>query len=230
MYLYQIKDNDLEVYKIKASRRLKEYKEEQMKKIPLEGRIMDVKTNDFSRNRDNLENAKDVINYYRFVYNHYDSDFGTSDYSQINRINIYSSSREIETCKKVIKDYISQKNSCGKVLEVQNSKEPSINFLLLTEPYYEHCFNDSYMRNIICLPKSLYLLELFLQERFELLEDEDIREILELFDVEGLVKKINYEDIKELKKYNLIRKKELKKMERKTENSEKVLRLLNTQQ
>lgn len=227
MYLYKNQDGYLEIHKIKASRRLKDYKEDEINKIPFEKRVMDIETNDYSSKSENLENAIDVISYYKFVYDYYDRDFHTSEYSRIDGINEYSSSKEIENAKKVLNNYFHEKNSCGKVLEVNNSKDLMIKYLLLTEPFYSHCSRDSYMRNIICLPRSLYLLELFLQERFDTLKDEEIMEILKLFDDEGLVKKMNYEEIKELRDYDLISKKQFKKIERGIEKSEKVLSLLN---
>ena len=107
------------------------------------------------------------------------------------------------------------------------SRDEYVNYLLLTEPYHTHKGRESYMENIICLPKSLYLLELFLQEKFDLLTDDDIQEILKLFDVEGLVKKSSYEELKELRKFDVISKKEFKTIERGIEKSEKVLRLIN---
>lgn len=227
MYLYQRNNDDLEIYKIKTTRRLCDYKKEEMSKIPLEMRVMDVETNDFSKNRTNLENAEERIDYYKFVYDYYDSDFHTSDYSRVNRINNYSNSNEIKEIRKVLDNYYFQKKTSGKVLEVTRSNDEYINYLLLTKPYYAHYNRESYVSDIICLPKSLYLLELFLQERFDLLNDDDIKEILKLYDVEGLVKRSSYEEIKELKKFDIISKKELKKIERKIVNSEKVLKLIN---
>lgn len=227
MYLYQRKNNDLEIIKIKASKKIGEYKETEMSKIPFEMRVMDIETNDFSKKSDNLENAEDSISYYKFVYDHYDSDFHTSEYSRIYRLDKFSSSTEIKNCKKVLDKYYHQKKSNGKVLEVINSSDEYINYLLLTEPHYSHSSRESLMENIICLPKSLYLLELFIQEKFDLLTNDDIAEILKLYEIEGLVKKSNFEELEELKKLNLISKNEFKKIERKIEKSEKVLSLIN---
>ncbi len=227
MYLYQMKDENVEIYKIISTRRLCSYKEAEMDKIPFEMRVMDVITNDFSRGRDNLENAEDSISYFKFVYNYVDRDFNTCDYSKVYRINEYSSSKEIKEAKRIVSDYSSQKKSVGKVLEVNSSKDEYINYLLLTRSCYTHHGRESYMSDIICLPKSLYLLELFLQQRFDLLTDEDISEILKLYDIEGLVKKISLEELQDLRKYNIISKKEFKKIENKIGKSEKVLRLIN---
>lgn len=227
MYLYQRKNDDLEIIKIKATRRLCDYKKEEMNKIPFEMRVMDVETNDFSKKSTNLENAEDSIGYYRFVYDNYDSDFHTSEFSRIYRLDEFSNSNEIKCCKKILDEYYHQKKSSSKVLEVTHSRDEYINYLLLTREHYTHSSRESCMENIICLPKSLYLLELFLQEKFDLLTDEEIKEILKLFDMEGLVKKSSYEELKELRKFDIISKKEFKKIERGIEKSEKVLRLIN---
>lgn len=227
MYLYQMKDENVEIYKIVSTRRLCSYKESEMDKIPFEMRVMDVVTNDFSEGGDNLENAEGSIRYSKFVYNYVDRDFNSCDYSKFYRIDKYSNSKEIKEAQKVVSDYSSQKKSMGKVLEVKSSKDEYIKYLLLTKACYTHHGRESYMRDIICLPKSLYLLELFLQQKFDLLADEDIFEILKLYDIEGLVKKISFEELQELRKYNLISKKELQKIENKIGKSEKVLKLIN---
>lgn len=226
MYLYQRKNDDLEIYKIKATKKLCDYKKAEMNNIPFEMRVMDVKTNDFSKKSTNLENAGNSINYYNFVYDNYDSDFHTSEYSRIYRINEYSDSSDIDCCKEVLNEYYHQKKASGKILEVMNSKDQYINYLLLTRDCFRHGKYESYMEDIICLPKSLYLLELFLQESFDSLSDDELKEILKLYDIEGLVKKISFKEVKELRKFDIITKKELNKIERKIEESEKVLSLI----
>ena len=79
--------------------------------------------------------------------------------------------------------------------------------------------------SVINLPESLYLLELLLREKFELLNDKNIQEQLKLFDI-SCVDSFSLGTLDKLNGYGMINDESMKEIDRKIEQSEKILKLI----
>lgn len=114
-----------------------------------------------------------------------------------------------------------------KMITTYSNEKQIIHYLLITSTYeLESLSSHVVMRNIISIPKSLYLLQLLNQEKISEIGSENIDNLLELFDFS--VYPINTTPLEYLEKafkYNLIDD-SIDNINQKLENSQKILRKL----
>lgn len=89
------------------------------------------------------------------------------------------------------------------IIGIDNKKKHTGSlYMLATEPYVQ-AYKNSEMRNILVLPKSLYILHLLEAGKLELLKGENCAEQLELFDI-NFVQTIDWNNVADLVKFGLL--------------------------
>lgn len=223
MYLYDKNDDKIEIYSLNPDCvKVNNYKREQMEEIPLDKRIVKALTNDIRY----LENVNNRVNYSRLNYE-YSGLWEDSFYHELKAYGMTNDEKSRQAG--LLEKYYTKNDLFGnKVLEVSFSLDKDINYLLLTKSYYERKIkeNDDYvMDNIINIPKSLYLYELFNRGNFELIDNESLNEILSLYNFSGPIANFSNEELRMLDKFELTTESE-SSVERKVLKSQKVLSLI----
>lgn len=195
MRIYCKGENDIDVYLMieKDSNELRKFKEEVLKNKNIE--LYSLTTN--SQSTFKKFDKEDYLDFRYLNYQNKNLDNG-SNYGEFSRL---SCDNCITDPKEhfVLKEYIADKHSI-KIMpkRIHGDYRP---YYLLETPYkslFDIKERKVYViRDLINLPKQLYLLHLLYNEKFGELVDEDIESQLKLFEFEFL-KSIKLSDIREL--------------------------------
>ena len=176
MFFYYKKENCIEVYYIvPKSENLKKYRKSELKKVKEEKLFYLFKSNE--KNIIKLFKDRKSVN----IKNLNSDELFIKEVSILNPNNFI----RIETRDKLIESYIEGKFSYVHPIEIfedgKNSKK-QLQFLLAPDNMR---IQDGVLNieNILNLPRSLYILQLFEIRKFELLQNEDITKYLKLFNI-----------------------------------------------
>lgn len=175
MYLYDKSNNNIDVYTmISNSKKVKEFKKREMaQKLPFE--ILKAATN----NEKKLQIPKDSFSWDEL--NEVETGFyGGRFWHKISNYEL--TEEEMKRQLKLLNDYY-QGNFTNKKVALIKKDLKTIKYFLLTQDSYQASNNIYIMNNIISIPKSLYLLQLLEQGNLYEVENEDISEQLQTFDI-----------------------------------------------
>lgn len=192
MFLYDKKENSIDVYLVKPEDNVAKYRKIELEKIPEPFQVMKAQTRidtigqipSFEKSEvfDKILPIERVENRnLKYGYHHL-----LSDYENYHLVN----------------DYINGEYTDKPIIRVQGG---DIDFYLITQEKYFHNPNNEYkrtMHGIIKIPESLYLLQLFQQEEFSFLSDKSISELLSLFSV-SYTDEISLEELGKMDKYGI---------------------------
>lgn len=215
MYLYDKNGDKIEVYSMIPNKdKIYKFKKDEMKKIPKNVRVLKAITNSSLI----FENPQPYMTYLsQYVYqkpiffNRQYHDIVPSDFTKAIYLTELYSRDEIKY----------------KIPICIDCEEEYPKYLLFTEFDYKFNLgrgNDRTLDNIICLTKDLYLLEQLLDRKLSSLKDENIKNLIPLFNISN--KPIDIIDIGELQKadmFNLVKGCELIGLS-KVEESQKILK------
>ncbi len=196
MYLYENSDNKITIYMFSINeRKVYDYKKDKMQQIAEDNRVLRALTNDLKLlQRDNVEAFK--LNY------RLDSDYSLK--LIYHRVLGYSLSlEERERQQKLLEEYYKSLGSHNVCHVIPDKDGDDLYFLLLSDYHLKDCNGNYVMDNIINIPKSLYYLEKFLTNPFDLEDDADIAECLSLYDYNGK-RVITKAYLEEACKYNIV--------------------------
>ena len=175
MFLYDNKGDFIDVYKLEPKiDEIKKYRKKEMGRIHKKNRYWYAGTNDSGLKK--LEVSDDVIEFvdlnvrgtrFGFDYFHEFYPFYSVNYSD-----------------KFLKKYLENNEFCYDLHRISGENDDI--FILRLNKSYRYCRYDKVpyiMDGIIRIPKSLYLLELLLQGKTNLINNSDISEQLSLFDI-----------------------------------------------
>lgn len=197
MYIYNINKNILEVYKLNQNRKaITNYKKEQMNLIDEDKQILYTETysgifgetlvfedylNSSSQEPISIEEANKEIPDRR------------GNYHKLLPSNMTKEERE-----SLLEEYYLGKLTNCNVIKIKDKTK--IRYLLLKNHKYEKSSTKptcKTLKEIIEIPKSLYLLQLLEQGKFQLLNQEDIQEQLSMYTIE-LFRTINLYDLENI--------------------------------
>ena len=189
MFLYNNENGMIEVYALKYyNDELSDFRKEEMKKIPADKKFFYARTNyeptlaNFSeitewRNLEWSDLAWLIPHYggscYHLMFNHKYTAEEQNRQEELLEYYYFAHYLSNPTVKVVIDD---------ESKKIYNIDEDFKYFILTQTKYEPQLLSGAYtMENILSVPKSLYLLQLFQQGQFEKIKDEDISTILPLF-------------------------------------------------
>lgn len=193
MFLYDKKESSIDVYSVTPGNAMTKYRKEEMVKIPEPFQIMKAHTRIDSFKQTPLFEKREAFDKIlpiervensnlRYGYHHLLSDYENYD---------------------LVNNYINGEYDDKPIVRVQGGE---ISFYLLTQQKYSYNPNSKYkrtMRGIIQIPESLYLLQLFCQEKFSCLRDESISELLPLFSV-SYTDEISLDELEKMDKCGIV--------------------------
>lgn len=197
MYIYNINKNTLEVYKLKANLAdIIKYKKEQMKQIEEDKQILYVET------YSGIFGETILFEEYINSSNQDPISIEEANKEKPDRVGkyhklLYSNPNSIER-QTLLEEYYSGKLTNCNVIKIKDVNK--IRYLLLKNSKYEKSTTKhtcKILKEIIEIPKSLYLLQLLEQGQFQLLEEVDITEQLGLYTIE-LFRKINLDELENI--------------------------------
>ena len=177
MLLYEKQNNTICVYKLSALEEdLMDYRIEEMKKIPGSQQLF------YAKQVYNNEQYRDQLDEYVFSYEKADRRLSTDNTYHI----LLSDNQDITIRNEILHDLYNGKFVDKKVIRILYDK---IMYYLLTEDHYieaKYRPFTKYLKNIIQIPESLYILQLFEQGKYDILINQgiDITKILELYNFE----------------------------------------------
>lgn len=193
MYLY---DNDGEfvcIYELIAKEdKIREYKRKEMEKVPEDNRIWtsvasSIDDRVFITKLDMIPSSK-LEFYIPYVS-------GVSSHELLPQ----------NSDKNVIDEYYNSCSSFGRVLKVKKGRTNNLpEYFIVTKDNYIKDNDSHIMKDIIGVPESLYLLELLLSKRYDLIKDiTDVAEQLDLFEVRE-VSRINIQLLRDMANYGIM--------------------------
>lgn len=211
MYLYDRKNDTIEIYSMQENiNALKAYQTQEMQAIPMAHRVLEIETNTlnvpFSREFPLQKNTEPIDIKNTEIHFTKKKIIG----SEYHRLKVANRSLEEQIMDTKVKDYYFGNYNLSQMVRVykfeQSNQRLSIAFYLLLNGYYDSekgSGNIRYIRNIINIPESLYLLELLRRGHFSLLDNKDITEQLKLFTIsENPIKCYTLKELEELGKYD----------------------------
>lgn len=191
MFLYDKKENSINVYSVKSDNTIVEYRKKEMDKIS--EKVFKARTKIDSSLETPLFEKNEVLSNIIPIgtANNCKSGYGSHWLSPD-----YNRNYEL-VCRYINGDYINKP-----VVRVQGDE---MMYFLLTQKNYFTCFNNTdkkVMNGIIKIPESLYLLQSFQQEEFSFLNDKSISELLSLFSV-SYTDEISLEELEKMDKYGM---------------------------
>lgn len=172
MFLYENNDKFIDVYKLVPKLEdITKYKISEMEKIYNGEKVWRASTNGNVILEDNCDTicAKELNKCINDIYGTDYHDFRTVDNEEAN---------------KFLNLYFNDVNS-KRFYKIKNSGD-NLRYIILLNQYYSvinYPTREFVMNGIISVPRSLYLLEVFLNERFDLLKNDEIDNLLKLFDI-----------------------------------------------
>ena len=211
MYLFDRSGDNIEIYSLEPKRMdIKNYRQQEMEKIPFEQRILRIETNtkDLPFNEDFTNNpfSKPIdIDHQKLTYNNKKT-IGT-EYHKLGITR--GTANSIDYVEEKMKGYYFGNYDSSQMVRVfrYDEHQQRLNFilyLLLNNYYHKERENSKikYIENIINIPESLYLLELINRGQFSLLDNKDITEQLSLFKISNSpVKTYTLKELEEIGKY-----------------------------
>lgn len=181
MLLYEKQNNIINVYKLNASKKaLIDYRIREIKNIPENQRVLYAKQayTDFN-SRPLFEKYAEKLDEHIFPFEKADSRLSSDMTYHI----LLPDPIEQETKDKLMQNFYDGKYEEQKVARILYD---SVRYYLLTQDKYidaRYRTYTKYLRNIIQIPESLYILQLFEQGKFDILINQglDITKILELY-------------------------------------------------
>ena len=216
MYLYENKGNSIDIYSLESKKdTLKEYRLDKMKGIPREEQYLysseyfaiknePVKPILFDDEADTKVFSDELLKNRHWELKQYANAKKNISIREFIK-SLGNRKRDISSIEETIKGYYNGEYSTSPVVQIEHLKE--LKYLLLTSQEYECNVNEHggsfnfcqlIVDGIIPIPKSLYLLQLIEQEKFSLLQGEDIKEQLELFNL----KQVDTIDSLEIKRFD----------------------------
>lgn len=176
MYLYDKQDNKYDVYSVSGKQEeLVEYRKQELESIPDSERILEY---------------KDTDSYWLIGYEKYPT-FSASK--------VHPSSITRDAKESLLTSFYNGEHSSSPI-QVVSSKD-SLMYLLDTEKKYSRDYqNFRQVINIIQLPRPLYSLQMFEQQRFDHIAEEDITRIARLFSV-SKVDEISISELEKIVRY-----------------------------
>jgi len=211
MYLFDRSGDNIDIYTMDPIfKGIKEYKKQEMEKIPFEHRILRIETNakDLPFNKKfplqpnthpiDIENSKLTYSNKKVIGSEYHK-LGVTPGAPSN----------LDFVEEKMKEYYFGNYNASQMVRVykfeENKKRLNFVLYLLLNNYYikeKENSNVQYIENIINIPESLYLLELLSRGQYSLLDNKDITEQLKLFNIsEGPVKTYSLQELEEIGKY-----------------------------
>lgn len=192
MLIYDKKDKDIQVYEMSPKvEEIKKYRKGVISRHKNEGLIYSLKTNS--------EKVKNEFDRFNEIFIH------SIDFNHYNPLdcNTYSELRQKDLDSEIIERYLSglyDKLKPINVYEVENLKRKIVHSFIKISGLNEKNINFHRIwefRELLDLPKELYLLQLLLLERYNDLLNENIRKQLNLFELNYL-KSVSELDIKNM--------------------------------
>lgn len=177
MFLYDMKEKNLNIYELTGDiQAMKDYRLEEMSKIPEEERIFIA------------EGFLTSLIPPVFEFELDDSDF-VIPMEKVNNNVLHKFKLENPTkgsSMLTLANYISGGLSNKPVVKVKDSNR--LRYFLISEDKYQkdECYRGKVMKGIIEIPESLYLLQLLEQEKFTLIGKKNIKKQLCLFEVSSI--------------------------------------------
>lgn len=183
MYLYGENDDQIEVFEMEPNKKkIAEFKKEEMESIPQEERVITAKTNsDGMRMLSNRDIGEQV--YEKKLNQNHSGLWGGNSFHCMETHT--TDEKENKRQQKLLKRYYDGDFTEDPVVLLKREAHDLkvLKYLLLTEKQYFRHGDILAMKNIISIPKSLYLLQLLEQGNFYHAADEDIQRQLETFDI-----------------------------------------------
>lgn len=200
MYLFKTNErNQIEVYELlPRQNEIEEYKRRELDKIAEDKRFLKHVT---VRNGRELSRTCGLE-----VCPHFDKKkpiegLSYSDMFIEEKPNFYRNGIREDYIKGDLSSY--SKPMYYQIIGFDNKKRHTGSLYFLATEDYVQAYRNSEMRNMLYLPKSLYILYLIETGQLELLRGEDCTEQLELFDI-NFVKTINWNSVADLAKFGII--------------------------
>jgi len=212
MYLFDRKKDNIEIYSMVPNKdAIKKYKQQEMEQIISAHQVLEIETNAKNKplpNTFELKKSNPPIDIAQQDIHYTKKQFMKSEYHRL---------QVSERCK-INPDFIDEKTNAfylgnynnSQIIRIYNFEEDRkrlnfIRYLLLNQDYTKQGKNNkAYIKDIINIPESLYLLELLNRGQFSLLDNKDITEQLKLFSIsEYPIKSYTLRELEELSQYGI---------------------------
>ncbi len=219
MYLYEKKDNKINVYELTPKEKLiEEYKRQEIRQIPVTKRVYTAKSN-LSRQELPLFNPEGTVHLSDIEY---DYEF-LLIFREFHLIKKY---RNLDKAESVLEDYY--KNNNRKYNEncvvVDADNKYIYNYYLLTQSYRQYYPYIQIMNGIINVPVSLYILDNIQLGNGNRLKKLDISEQKELFNFSKVpIESFSLDDINKLEAFGVVNQKLTKSL---LENNQQLIKKL----
>lgn len=203
--------------------KISDYRHKEMSKISVWDRSFKFVTNNKNKDLENLATEKNLI---------IDLDNKSINYNKrFLMFNQYHQTKEkhVSDIKLDVNKYIAGDIERSNIVRVFNYNKKInelkfIKYLLISKNYEKTVKNVFEMDSVIKIPENLYLLELLLREKIDLISDKNIMEQLKLFDI-SCVDNFSLNKLYDLNKLRIIDI-NIEEIERKIKHSEKILELI----
>lgn len=195
MFLYDNKGDYIDVYKLEPKlEEIKKYRKKEMNKIPKDKRCWVATTNDSSLKV--LELCDDTVLYEKLHIRY--RKYGVDVYHKFYPFNG-------ENNFKYLNEYFNDDEFVYDLHNISMSEQNDMFILCLEKGYKFHRYSTIpyEMEGIINIPQSLYLLELLLQGRTDLIGNNDISKQLSLFDI-SYIDEIDINVLKSICEYKIV--------------------------
>ena len=225
MYLFDKKDNKVEVYSMEPNmEKIYDFRKKEMEQIPEDERVLKMVSNkymDWSMFYSGVINTSRIDFREKGIFNKY--------YCNLIQYNMTNEERERQN--KLLEDYykssyfyykIRINKEYDKIKGLQTIKRLLMDNVCISEKRNRHAIND-----IISVPESILLLEILLSQDIHLLENEDISKQIELFNFSANpIEIVDYDMIDRYSKLNVVNSNASDKLDCKVEESQKILKYI----
>ena len=195
MFLYENNGKFIDVYKLEPKLdKIKEYKMSEMRKIPSNERVWMAVTNDCDLRKLEKINISSSYSDLNIRGKRYDFDY----------FHLFRPSNNVDKNLQFLEWYYDDEDFIYNLCKIRRDSK-YMYILRLQDEYNLPVFNaDEYiMDGIMNVTESLYLLEALLQEKFNLIGDNNVTEQLKLFDIQHYGR-INTSVLKNICEYKLL--------------------------
>jgi len=222
MYLYEQKENKINVYQLNPTDKLiEEYKRQEIRKIPVTERVYTAKSN-LSRQVLPLFNPNEIVHLLDLQYEDV-----LLIYRAFHEVKKY---KDLDLAESVLENYYKNNNRINykNCIVVRGINNEICNYYILTQSYEEYYpfigSTKQVMNGIINVPQSLYILDNIQLGNGNRLKDLEISEQAELFDFSKTpIESFNIEDINKLESFNIV---EQSLTQSKLENNQQLIKKL----
>lgn len=172
MYLFLKKDDYVLVYDLKPNeKKIADYRAIELSKLSLENMVYCA-----TSNGEELLETRSILK---------STDLNFNDGDEYHKFEI-DTRMTIKDIKEYLDTYIKGEYNYSRVVKVLNENNEVVKYLLVPFSYqgkYYPGFNRKHIKNILEIPKSLYLLHMLYLGEYIALANEDIKDQLALFDL-----------------------------------------------